>query len=245
MSRHCTPDELMDVVEGLREEATLPHLASCASCREELQMARDALAEIQDVAVPEPPPFALEQLSARVRAAVAAERSAPRLRVWRGWRLALPALALAGAFAMGVRIWPPSGSGLPANVSGPLQSATPVTAAASRRDAGTPGATVPGAANDGASDGANARAIDLADARDTSPDTTAVDAPSGDDPSTAWMLELAEAVSDGGSSAGPSDGWGGVPVPSGLADAAVGSLSIDEQQELARLIREALGSSGA
>ncbi|MGE3177220.1 MAG: hypothetical protein AB7O32_07105 [Vicinamibacterales bacterium] len=230
----------MDVVEGLREEATLPHLASCASCREELQMARDALAEIQDVAVPEPPPFALEQLSARVRAAVAAERSAPRLRVWRGWRLALPALVLAGAFAMGVRIWPPAGFGLPANVSGPLPSA-PLTAAASRRDAGTPGATVPGGANNGA----NGRAIDLADARDTSPDTTAVDAPSGDDPSTSWMLDLADAVSDGGSSAGMSDGWGSVPVPSGLADAAVGSLSSDEQQELARLIREALGSAGA
>ena len=59
-----------------------------------------------------------------------------------------------------------------------------------------------------------------------------------DDPSIVWMLELADGLND--------DSWSLADgLSTGATDGAVDALSADEQQELARLIKEAMGSSGA
>lgn len=55
--RHCTPDELMDVVDDVRDEASLPHLAACALCREQLREVRQMLLQVADAPVPEPSPL--------------------------------------------------------------------------------------------------------------------------------------------------------------------------------------------
>ena len=201
--RHCAPDELIDVIEGLRDERSLPHLGACASCRDELRTAREALAAVQAVPAPEPPPFAMEQLSARVRTALAAETTPRRAG---GWRVApLGAFAaLAAAVLLAVVLWP-SQAPAPAQMS---------------RDAAASPPTVP-----------------LAPA---GPAVVAAVGP--DDPSIVWMMELADGLADRLN----DDSWAladGLSI--GATDGAVDALSADELQELARLIREAMGSSGA
>src|SRR5262245_6184828 len=84
--RHLSPVELVEFVDpadGTTPEAAVPHLAACASCRQQLADLRAAMAMAANVEVPEPPPFFWNQFSARVREAVAHE-AAPR-GDWRRW----------------------------------------------------------------------------------------------------------------------------------------------------------------
>src|SRR5438093_1700734 len=69
---HLSPEELIDIAEGTRLETSVPHLATCASCREHLVDVREMMSTV-DVDVPEPSPLFWDHLSARVSAAVAAE----------------------------------------------------------------------------------------------------------------------------------------------------------------------------
>lgn len=92
---HVTPEEFVDLVEGTRSEASLPHLAECAACREELAGMRAAMTAAVDSDVPEPSPLFWESFSARV-----AERidEAPDPRRWLAWtrpRVLVPVSALA------------------------------------------------------------------------------------------------------------------------------------------------------
>ncbi len=93
--RHCTPDELLDVADGVRDPASIPHLAGCQTCERQLNDLRSALSDAKSVDVPEPPPFFWERFSARVREAVSTEAPRSRVAWWRGssWRIAVPALA--------------------------------------------------------------------------------------------------------------------------------------------------------
>jgi hypothetical protein len=93
--RHCTPDELMDVVEGVRTEPSLGHLTKCAECRQQVSELRAALAELRDVPVPEPSPVQWARLSARVRAAVASEPERSPSPRWtrRAWLVPVAAAA--------------------------------------------------------------------------------------------------------------------------------------------------------
>jgi hypothetical protein len=95
--RHCSPDELMDVVDGARAEASLPHLATCAECRQHLLEVGGVLAELREVPVPEPSALQLAQLSTRVRVAIASEMARPQASWWRRerWTWALPIAAVA------------------------------------------------------------------------------------------------------------------------------------------------------
>jgi hypothetical protein len=86
---HLSPEELIDIAEGTRLESSTSHLATCASCREQLADLREMMAVVV-VDVPEPSPLFWEHLSARVREAAAAE-AAPSSAWWRlrlPWRLA-------------------------------------------------------------------------------------------------------------------------------------------------------------
>lgn len=201
--RHCTPDELIDVIDGVRDEQSLPHLAECASCRDELREAREALASVRDVPPPELPPFALEQLSARVRTALAAEAASRRVGGWRAAPLGALA-AVAAAVLLAVVVWP---------------SRTPAPTVPVSRVASVPPA-VP------------ASSMEPAASLDAEPD----------DPSMVWMMELADGLADGLN----DDAWSLADgLSTGATAGVVDALSSEQQQELARLIKEAMGSSGA
>jgi hypothetical protein len=123
---HLTSEELIDLAEGTRAEAGVPHLRSCDACRHQIAALRKVMSAVSKAPgadVPEPSPLFWEHLSQRVREAIAAE-PAPVSRLT-GWRAgtALPgswrAWAMAGvAAAVALSIYvtsprtstPPSGA---------------------------------------------------------------------------------------------------------------------------------------
>jgi hypothetical protein len=82
---HLTPEQFVDIADGVLAEAgydVAPHLAACVECRQQVAGMRAMMAEaagIDVVELPEPSPLFWEQLSARVRDAVAEE---PDPRSW-------------------------------------------------------------------------------------------------------------------------------------------------------------------
>ncbi len=92
---HLTPEELLDLAEGARDEASAPHLTRCESCRGQLADLRAVMAAAADIDVPEPSPLFWEHLSARVHEAIAAD-AAPGvswIERWFSWKIAVPAAA--------------------------------------------------------------------------------------------------------------------------------------------------------
>lgn len=126
--RHSSPGELLDVAEGVRDEASLPHLEACAACRAQLRDVREALAGLRDAPVPEPSPLFWDHFSARVHEAVAAEAVPASTAWWRPWVLA-PAAAAAG-LAVAAAIW--SGG---TTTRGPAPAAAPTAASVAVRAA--------------------------------------------------------------------------------------------------------------
>ena len=100
---HLSPNELIDLAEGTRPESATSHLQSCEVCRHRLAELRASMAAAVEVDVPEPSPLFWEQLSARVREAVAAEEG-PRAAWWHvgWWKLSAGALAAVAALALAV-----------------------------------------------------------------------------------------------------------------------------------------------
>jgi hypothetical protein len=98
---HLNADELIDLAEGTRPEASAPHLAGCDGCREQLVELRAMMSAIasRSQAVPEPSPLFWDRLSERVRLEVAAEHE-PRVgwldaAAWRRLLLPLSGAAIA------------------------------------------------------------------------------------------------------------------------------------------------------
>jgi hypothetical protein len=95
---HLTPEQLVDVAEGVRRSSSERHLERCEACRRQLVDLSAMMSESAAFDVPEPSPLYWDHFSARVRVAVAAE-GAPRPARWFGvasWsRLALPLTACA------------------------------------------------------------------------------------------------------------------------------------------------------
>ena len=99
---HLSPDQFVDIAEGVQAETSLPHLASCETCRRQLADVRAMMSDAAGVNAPEPSPLFWDHLSARVGEAVAREAARPaswRERVLRPWVL-LPSLAAAMAVAL-------------------------------------------------------------------------------------------------------------------------------------------------
>ena len=95
---HLNDVELIDVAEGTRSEASVPHLASCDACRRQLTDMRAMMSTVAAVEVPEPSPLFWDHVSQRVRNAVAEElprRSWQDAATWR--RLLRPLSAVAAA----------------------------------------------------------------------------------------------------------------------------------------------------
>ena len=98
--RHLTADELVDLVEGVALESDVPHLATCATCRQQLAELRATMAMASRAGVPEPSPLFWDHFSSRVRDAVAAEGAVPaswwrRLSSWPGIMAPMSAAAAA------------------------------------------------------------------------------------------------------------------------------------------------------
>jgi hypothetical protein len=107
VTTHLASEELVDIAEGTRSEASAPHLAACGSCRERLIDLRSMMSLAKDVDVPEPSPLFWDHFSSRVSAAVAAEASAPqtnrwsnRLTAWAGARAVQAMLVLAASLLL-------------------------------------------------------------------------------------------------------------------------------------------------
>jgi hypothetical protein len=86
--RHLTSEQLVDLAEGVRTEASMPHLQSCDACRAQLAELRATVSAAGEVDVPEPSPLFWDHFSARVHHAVEAERvhGTPTVGRWWSWR---------------------------------------------------------------------------------------------------------------------------------------------------------------
>ena len=110
---HLAGHELVDALDGTLDPRRLAHAASCRTCSEQIEELRALAGDVAAVDVPEPPAFFWNQLSARVRAAVAVEQHpGPASLAWRRW--GRPALAIAaavvivGTIASLTGLWPSS-----------------------------------------------------------------------------------------------------------------------------------------
>jgi len=95
---HLNAGELIDVAEGTRSEASVPHLAWCDECRRQLTDLRAMMSTVAAVDVPEPSPLFWDHLSERVRNVVAEDvprRSWADAATWRRLLMPLSAVAVA------------------------------------------------------------------------------------------------------------------------------------------------------
>jgi hypothetical protein len=98
---HLTATDLVDLAEGRRDAELTPHVAACDRCRHELDELRATIALAATADVPEPSPLFWDQLSRRVREAIAADQAqSPGLqwtagaRWWPRWLVLVPASAV-------------------------------------------------------------------------------------------------------------------------------------------------------
>ena len=133
---HLNADELVDLAEGTRQEASAPHLAGCDRCREQLGELRAMLSTVEatTIDVPEPSPLFWDHLSERVRVAVAVDEVPRRwwldVAAWRRLLMPLSAVAVASlviALAVGSRPVAP----VPAVHQSPAPAASPADSGAS------------------------------------------------------------------------------------------------------------------
>jgi hypothetical protein len=99
MNTHLRSDEFVDALDGTLGADRLEHLASCASCRDELTGVQALISDVKTAgSMPEPSPLFWDHFSARVRQATA-DVPAPRRTAWwqSGWR---PLAGLAAAAAV-------------------------------------------------------------------------------------------------------------------------------------------------
>jgi hypothetical protein len=214
---HLSPEELVDLAEGARLEASAPHLRSCDACRRHVADLRSAMTAAAAVEAPEPSPLFWEHFSARVHGAVAAEGTPPAGRVW--WK-SLPWAAAAGlATAAAVVL------------------AAYVTMSSSRSTLSTLSTLSPASSGRVISPAATATVAAPVAVLDENP---APLEPLGaaDDPSLSIVADLTSQL---GPAAAADVNWNHV----GAVDEAVSSLTAAERVELRRLLAEALAKRGA
>jgi hypothetical protein len=95
MKTHLSAADLTDALDEALDPAQAAHLAACAACRREVDLARAALERARTVDVPEPSPLFWDHLAARVRAAI--DEPPPACRWWQRPGFALPGAALFAA----------------------------------------------------------------------------------------------------------------------------------------------------
>jgi hypothetical protein len=137
---HLSPDVLLDVAEGTRNESADAHLAVCGQCRAEIDELRSAIALAQSAPVPEPSPLFWDHLSARVKVAVEAETQ--RQPAWSFTRIGWFGGALATAAAVVIAVV------LMARVPSAPVPSSPQAQASPASDAGVEALTLPDAVDD-------------------------------------------------------------------------------------------------
>lgn len=109
---HLTPEELIDLAEDARADASFPHLSGCDRCRRELSDVRAAISAARGADIPEPSPLFWTQFSRRVSDAIAVDPVVERR--WFEWtrpRVFIPVSAVAlGAIVLGVALNAPGRS---------------------------------------------------------------------------------------------------------------------------------------
>jgi hypothetical protein len=91
---HLSRDERLLALDGALDAARHAHLASCPSCRTDVETLGGVLARVRAVDVPEPSPLFWDHLAARVGDAIAREPSPVPDRGWWSPRLAWAAIAV-------------------------------------------------------------------------------------------------------------------------------------------------------
>ena len=100
MSACFTPDEFVDLADGLLPAARRAHLHECASCRATADDVCAALALAAEADVPEPPALFWPGINARVRAAIAGSEGRRAWFGWLPWRVWLPIAGLAAVIVV-------------------------------------------------------------------------------------------------------------------------------------------------
>ncbi len=130
---HLSPDTFVDLLDGTLAEETVPHLATCDRCRQQLAELRVTWQAAAAVDVPDPSPLFWGHLSARVHNAVAADVQ-PRAPWWRidwSWTsvglagAAVAALALVVFLQMPRPVVRPGGTSAPAAAGAVASLAAP------------------------------------------------------------------------------------------------------------------------
>src|SRR5580765_631780 len=68
--RHLTPEQVVDVADGVGTASSTRHLRACTACQRQLTELRLATSMAAEVDVPEPSPLFWDHFSARVHDAV-------------------------------------------------------------------------------------------------------------------------------------------------------------------------------
>lgn len=104
---HLSPEIFVDLLDGSLTEESVPHLAGCHACRQQLAELRGAWQAAESLEAPEPSPLFWDHFSARVHDAVSAE-PLPTRRWWPGaqWRMAAIVGAVATVLAVAVALGP-------------------------------------------------------------------------------------------------------------------------------------------
>jgi hypothetical protein len=108
MTTHLGSDDFIAALEQPPAGPVAAHLASCASCRDELAALRAQLDELAGIDVPDPSPLFWDHFAARVREATA--RAEPVTASWWsarrfGWAMVVAAAAV--ILMVGLRLSPP------------------------------------------------------------------------------------------------------------------------------------------
>jgi len=95
---HLLSEQFVDLLEGVADHTSVPHLSACDDCRKQLDELRGLMTATASVAVPEPSPLFWDHLSARIGEATRMEPQ-PRPSMFAAWQVRVAAGVAAGALA--------------------------------------------------------------------------------------------------------------------------------------------------
>ncbi|MGH9372146.1 MAG: hypothetical protein ACRD15_11505 [Vicinamibacterales bacterium] len=104
---HLGELEFVDLLDGTLDGSRMEHASACPACRAKANDLSVAVREAADIEVPEPSPLYWDQLSARVRTAIADEPQ-PRRSMWRALQptaIRWAALATTALLVFAVGLW--------------------------------------------------------------------------------------------------------------------------------------------
>jgi hypothetical protein len=116
MTRHLSPVELVDHLDGRLSASRAAHLEHCDECRREAESLRAIVREATAVDVPEPSSLVWSSMAAEIRRQLAAEQLDPAHRPVRtalDWRLATATVACVLAVLGGLRVLQLPGTNVP------------------------------------------------------------------------------------------------------------------------------------